>query len=166
MRVVVRDIDDNVPAFSKRNITLGVRLNVPIDTSLLTLEAVDADADSEAMRYWLAGASFHPLTTPASHAADLAPGLDELVQGVFRLDAETGELRTAASMQQFVDGYFTLRVAAANVHGPEANNTRRANATVKVCKFVFFAFSPCYPGPDPSPTPTSGGWVSSPNIRN
>lgn len=129
VRVVVRDIDDNVPAFTKDNMTLGVRLNVPIDTSLLTLEAVDVDADSAPMRYSLAAASFHAL--PASSGAAGAD-LDEQARGVFRLDAETGELRTAASMQQFVDGYFTLRVAATNTPDQEANNTRRANATVKV----------------------------------
>ncbi|KAJ1528348.1 hypothetical protein ONE63_006768 [Megalurothrips usitatus] len=146
VRVVVLDIDDNPPTFAKdkANLTLGVRLNVPVDTSLLTVEAEDADADSAPMRYWLAGATFHPLH---GAALPLSPS-PEQVQGVFRLDADTGELRTAAGMQQFVDGYFTLNVAATNI--PEGNSSsssssRRANATVKVfvvrdralLKFVF-----------------------------
>ncbi|KAE8743505.1 hypothetical protein FOCC_FOCC010892 [Frankliniella occidentalis] len=157
VRVQVRDIDDNAPTFpaGKANQTLGVRLNVPVDTSLLTLEAEDADADSAPMHYWLAGATFHPMhpaAVPAGRgrgraghgpAASTAAAVEQ-VQGVFRLDADSGELRTAAGMQQFVDGYFTLSVAASNT--PEGNSSsRRANATVKVfvvrdralLKFVF-----------------------------
>lgn len=129
MRVVVRDIDDNAPAFpaARANLTLGVRLNVPVDTSLVTLEAEDADADSAPMRYWLSATAFQPLLESRA-AFSHTP---EQVKSVFRLDESTGELRTAQGMQQFVDGYFTLQVAATNT--PDGNTTtKRANATVKV----------------------------------
>lgn len=44
---------------------------------------------------------------------------------VFRLDNETGELRTASSMVGFVDGFFELKVTANNsdVAGREVNTT-------------------------------------------
>lgn len=126
VRVVVRDVDDNAPTFpaARANLTLGVRLNVPVDTSLVTLEAEDADADAAPMRYWLADVAFHPMQGQAGPTA-------EQVRAVFRLDEKTGELRTATAMHQYVDGHFALRVAATNV--PDGNSShRRANASVKV----------------------------------
>lgn len=63
--VVVNDIDDNKPQFRKSNITIGVRLNVPIDTSLITLEAVDLDANDPPINYTMGEVSFISLVDPA-----------------------------------------------------------------------------------------------------
>jgi hypothetical protein len=99
----------------------GVRLNVPVDTSLLTLEAVDIDSDSQPITYSLVNSTFFSLapsiidtvSVPANHSA------------VFRLDNKTGELRTATSMVGFVDGFFELEVTANNseVTGNKVNTT-------------------------------------------
>lgn len=106
----------------------GVRLNVPVDTSLLTLEAVDIDSDSLPITYRLVNSTFFSLApsiidtvpVPANHST------------VFRLDNETGELRTASGMVAFVDGFFELQVTA--------NNTevagREVNTTIKVCSIL------------------------------
>jgi hypothetical protein len=99
----------------------GVRLNVPVDTSLLTLEVVDIDSDSQPITYSLVNSTFFSLapsiidtvSVPANYSA------------VFRLDNRTGELRTASSMVGFVDGFFELEVTANNseVSGKEVNTT-------------------------------------------
>lgn len=137
VKIIVLDIDDNKPVFTKDNITIGVRLNVPVDTSLLTLEAVDIDSDSQPITYRLVNSTFFSLAPsiidtvpmPANHST------------VFRLDNETGELRTASSMVGFVDGFFELQVTANNTEVPD----REVNTTIKIfvlrdrdlLKFVF-----------------------------
>lgn len=106
----------------------GVRLNVPVDTSLLTLEAVDIDSDSQPITYRLANSTFFSL---APSIIDTVP-VSANHSTVFRLHNETGELRTASSMVGFVDGFFELQVTA--------NNTevagREVNTTIKVCNII------------------------------
>ncbi|XP_047097698.1 cadherin-23 [Schistocerca piceifrons] len=110
VKVKVDDIDDNKPVFYQDNITIGVRLNVPIDTSLLTLEATDADATADPFSYMLVNTTFF----------SFAPSRLDVVStqtdgnATFRLDEKTGELRTFGSMLDFVDGYFELHVIANN----------------------------------------------------
>jgi hypothetical protein len=102
----------------------GVRLNVPVDTSLLTVEAADIDSDSQPITYRLVNSTFFSLApsiidtvpVPANHST------------VFRLDNKTGELRTASSMVGFVDGFFELQVTANNTEIPG----KEANTTIKV----------------------------------
>ncbi|PNF39070.1 hypothetical protein B7P43_G04343 [Cryptotermes secundus] len=121
VKIVVLDIDDNKLVFTKDNITIGVRLNVPVDTSLLTLEAVDIDSDSQPITYRLANSTFFSL---APSVIDTVP-VSANHSTVFRLNNETGELRTASSMVGFVDGFFELQVTANNteVAGREVNTT-------------------------------------------
>jgi hypothetical protein len=56
---------------------------------------------------------------------------------VFRLDNETGELRTAGSMFGFVDGFFNLQVTANNsdVAG------REVNTSIKVWNAIILYYS-------------------------
>jgi hypothetical protein len=102
----------------------GVRLNVPVDTSLLTLETFDVDSDSQPVTYRLVNSTFFSL---APSIIDTVP-VSANHSTVFRLENETGELRTAGSMVGFVDGFFELQVTANNsdVAG------REVNATIKV----------------------------------
>ena len=59
VKVIVLDIDDNSPEFIEHNKTLGVRVNAPIYTPILTLEAEDKDEDSNPVHYSLQNATFY-----------------------------------------------------------------------------------------------------------
>uniref|UniRef100_T1IAK5 Cadherin domain-containing protein n=1 Tax=Rhodnius prolixus TaxID=13249 RepID=T1IAK5_RHOPR len=113
IRIKVRDIDDNMPVFLKNNITIGVRINVPHDTLLYTLSAVDEDVDAAPITYSIESIKFersiglHNL--PTANATTLA--------SAFFLDNNTGELRTATNMAEYYDGHFTIKVSASNREG-------------------------------------------------
>lgn len=118
-QVLIRilDIDDNRPKFKKENVTLGVRLNVPIDTSLVTLEATDEDSDALPINYSIGTVSFSSLVDPAISQQE--------IPSQFSLNSETGELRTTGSMAGYADGYMKIPVYANNsiVPGREVNIT-------------------------------------------
>ncbi|KDR10809.1 Cadherin-23 [Zootermopsis nevadensis] len=133
VRIIVLDIDDNKPVFTKENITIGVRLNVPVDKK----EANDIDSDAQPITYSLVNSTFFSL---APSIIDTVP-VSANHSAVFRLDNKTGELRTASSMVGFVDGFFELDVTANN----SEFSGREVNTTVKIfvlrdrdlLKFVF-----------------------------
>ncbi|KYQ51361.1 Cadherin-23 [Trachymyrmex zeteki] len=117
--VKVLDIDDNKPYFKKDNITLGVRLNVPIDTSLITLEAYDADSSALPINYNISKVSFTSLVDPSMSQKEIPSQLS--------LNARTGELRTTGSMAGYADGFMEMIVSANNsvTPGGETNITVR-----------------------------------------
>lgn len=120
--IKIKDVDDNIPVFTNNNITLGVRLNVPVDTALIKLEATDADADAEPIVYEIINSTFKPL---------IELGEPDNATNVFRLNSNTGELRTARSLVHFVDGVFRLNVIANN-----SNITNReSHMTLQVLSF-------------------------------
>ncbi|XP_012288169.1 cadherin-87A [Orussus abietinus] len=131
--VKILDIDDNKPMFKKGHVTLGVRLNVPIDTSLVTLEAVDIDADALPIDYKIGKVSFTSLVDSTMSQDEIPPPLS--------LNPETGELRTARSMTGYADGYMEVPVHANN----SVELDRQTNITVRIfllrdrdmLKFVF-----------------------------
>ncbi|XP_016921882.1 cadherin-23 isoform X3 [Apis cerana] len=131
--VKVLDIDDNRPKFKKENVTLGVRLNVPIDTSLITLEAFDADSDALPINYSMGKASFTSLVDPSMSKRKIPSHLS--------LNSQTGELRTTGSMSSYADGYMEIIVSANNSVTP----ARETNITLRIfllrdrdmLKFVF-----------------------------
>ncbi|RZF46512.1 hypothetical protein LSTR_LSTR009294 [Laodelphax striatellus] len=126
IRIKVSDIDDNLPLFSDNNITIGVRVNVPVDTQLLTLSASDVDADAAPIAYHLESTQFSRPLSPLLNGTQ------------FAVDSRTGQLLTAAQMTPFSDGHFTLRVFA-------NNSAQKTYATIKIfvvrerglLKFVF-----------------------------
>ncbi|CAG2053736.1 unnamed protein product [Timema podura] len=130
VRVVVEDIDDNKPYFTKDNITIGVRLNVPVDTFLITLNSVDIDSNSEPISYTLVNTTFFSL---APSVIDTVP-VPTNHNIVFQLDQHSGELRTAGNMLAFVDGYFELQVVAENSEDLD----RQASTIVK--RYFFQSF--------------------------
>lgn len=91
-----------------------------MDTPLVTLEAVDADADAPPVHYSLLGAEFH-----RSGGSDMGVPEDT---PIFSLNEKTGELHTAASLAPFADGIFTLIIGANN----SDDENRGTNTTVKV----------------------------------
>lgn len=131
--IKVLDVDDNKPRFKKDNVTLGVRLNVPIDTSLITLEAYDADSGALPVNYNMSKVSFTSLVDPAMSQKEIPSQLS--------LNARTGELRTTGSMAGYADGFMEMIVSANNSVTPG----RETNITVRIfllrdrdmLKFVF-----------------------------
>ena len=61
IRIIVKDIDDNMPRFlpSYHNMTLGVRVNAPVYTEITTLKAIDADPDAKPVEYNLLNVTFY-----------------------------------------------------------------------------------------------------------
>ncbi|XP_011505905.1 PREDICTED: cadherin-23 [Ceratosolen solmsi marchali] len=120
-QVLVRivDIDDNRPRFKKDNFTIGVRLNVPIDTSLITLEARDADSDALPIDYIMGQASFISLVDQSMSKSSVPPPL--------ALNLRSGEIRTTGSLANYADGYMEIPISANNsaLPGRETNVTLR-----------------------------------------
>ncbi|KAK0090985.1 hypothetical protein PV326_003908 [Microctonus aethiopoides] len=131
--IKILDVDDNKPTFKKDNITIGVRLNVPIDTSLITLEAHDKDSDALPINYIMGKISFTSLAEPTMSKKEIPSYLS--------LNSKTGELRTTGSMSSFADGFMEIPITANNSQIPE----RATNVTLRVfllrdrdmLKFVF-----------------------------
>lgn len=94
-------------------------MNVPIDTALLKIEAVDIDADAKPINYEIVNSTFKPLV-------DVGETVN--ASNVFRLNPTTGELRTARSLVHFVDGVFRLNVKANNSEEEDKDN----NMTIQV----------------------------------
>lgn len=138
MRINVRvlDIDDNLPKFEQPDPTVGIRINVPIDTVVTTLKASDADAEAPPVGLSIENVTFVPQFYKRSRS--LAVGN---LHNLFTLNNRTGELRTGGSFADYVDGYFLMRVMANNSVQPK----RQAHSNLKVfvirdkslLKFVF-----------------------------
>lgn len=92
---------------------------MPIDTSLLKIEAMDVDADAKPISYEIINSTFKPLI-------DVGESIN--ASNVFRMNPSTGELRTARSLVHFVDGVFRLNIKANNSDKQE----RFSNLTVQV----------------------------------
>ncbi|KAH8322014.1 hypothetical protein KR059_000394 [Drosophila kikkawai] len=138
LRITIRvlDIDDNLPQFEQPDPTVGIRINVPIDTVVTTLRASDADAEAPPIELSIENVTFVPQFYKRSRS--LAVGN---LQNLFTLNNRTGELRTGGSFADYVDGYFLMRLMANNSAEPK----RQAHSNLKVfvirdkslLKFVF-----------------------------
>ncbi|XP_068148728.1 cadherin-87A [Drosophila tropicalis] len=109
LTIKVLDIDDNLPEFEQKDPTVGIRINVPIDTVVTTLRARDADAEAPPISLAIENVTFVPQFYKRSR--QLATGN---LQGLFTLNNHTGELRTGGSFADYVDGYFLMQVKANN----------------------------------------------------
>lgn len=98
----------------------GIRVNVPVDTLLLTLSADDLDSDASPITFQLESITFNHM----NRVEDITANMTQC----FSLDNTTGELRTAITMTPFSDGHFTLVVSA-------MNSPNKTFATVKVSCF-------------------------------
>lgn len=134
--VKVLDIDDNAPQFENPDSTVGIRINVPIDTVVTTLRASDADAEAAPIALSIENVTFVPQFYKRTRK--LAMGN---LESLFTLNNRTGELRTGGSFADYVDGYFLMRVSANN----SANVKQQTHSNIKVfvirdkslLKFVF-----------------------------
>lgn len=104
----VVDVDDHLPEFRDKHPAVGVRLNVPIDYPLITVNAFDIDPDALPIFYQIVNTTF----VPQFYKRDNATLGD--VQDLFILNNATGEIRTGKSIANFVDGYFEIIIRANN----------------------------------------------------
>lgn len=106
--IKVTDVDDHLPEFRDKHPTFGVRLNVPIDYPLVTVNAFDVDPDALPIFYQIVNTTF----VPQFYKRDNATLGD--VQDLFILNNATGEIRTGKSLADFVDGFFEIIIRANN----------------------------------------------------
>lgn len=109
---------------------IGVRLNAPLHTEVVRLEAIDPDAESGPVFYKLLNVSFIRAHHYASSGGDTQIDSSSAVSKTFDLDTSTGLLTTSQTYGLFVDGYFLLHVCAWT--GEESRSDRKAFNTLKV----------------------------------
>ena len=133
VKVTVKDIDDNDPIFKQHNITTGVRLNAPLHTEVVRLQAVDPDADAGPISYRLVNVSFIRAEHYGTSGKETVINTSPTVAKTFDLDASSGSLTTSQTYGLFVDGYFLLNVAAWT--GDESKS-RKAYNTLRVKFYI------------------------------
>lgn len=109
---------------------IGVRLNAPLHTEVVRLEAIDPDAESGPVFYKLLNVSFIRAHHYASSGGDTQIESSPAVSKTFDLDTSSGLLTTSQTYGLFVDGYFLLNVCAWT--GEESRSDRKAFNTLKV----------------------------------
>ena len=105
VKVVVMDVDDNSPLFVEKNVTVGVRANAPIYTSIATVQATDPDADSNPVHYSLHNLTFFRQRTKTKEIID---------DPIFIVDSVAGVVQTNQTLGRYVDGYFNIFLKASN----------------------------------------------------
>ncbi|XP_068630269.1 cadherin-87A [Battus philenor] len=103
--VKILDIDDHLPEFGSQNLTIGVRLNVPVDTDIATVKATDKDPDALPIDYRIVNMSFESPIKSKS--------LNNLTD-VMVLNNVTGELKIMKNLLHYADGIFRLVIRANN----------------------------------------------------
>lgn len=113
----------------------GVRLNAPLHTEVVRLEAIDPDAESGPVFYKLLNVSFIRAHHYASSGGDTQIDSSPAVAKTFDLDTSSGLLTTSQTYGLFVDGYFLLHVCAWT---GEESRSRKAFNTLKVTLHQYF----------------------------
>lgn len=111
LRVVISiiDIDDNLPKFEHQDMTVGIRINVPIDSKITTIHATDLDAEAEPIILTIENVTFVPQFYKRTTNVKTTS-----LENLFTLNNRTGELRTGGSFANYVDGYFNMKIRANN----------------------------------------------------
>ncbi|XP_055687294.1 cadherin-23 [Lutzomyia longipalpis] len=105
--IKIKDVDDHLPEFHPANQTLGVRHNVPIDMSLLTVAVTDKDPDAMPIHLSLVNVSYTPQFYKRNNKS-------QNLLNLFSLHNQTGEIRTLNTLSDYVDGFFELTIRANN----------------------------------------------------
>lgn len=130
----ILDIDDHLPQF-KQNITeIGIRHNIGTDSLITTIFADDKDSTAEPISYYIVNVSY----TPQFYKRNVR---SESLDNLFSLNIETGELRTANSVHDFVDGFFSVAISARNSDDPSRHQNTTLNIFIirdkSLLRFVF-----------------------------
>ncbi|XP_026729820.1 cadherin-23 isoform X2 [Trichoplusia ni] len=108
--VKIIDIDDHLPEFESANITVGVRLNVPIDTLIASVKATDKDPDAKPIHYSIVNMTF---ISPIK-----GKSLNNITE-VIVLNNMTGDLKIMKNLIHYADGIFRILVRANNSNDQE-----------------------------------------------
>lgn len=103
--IKINDIDDHLPEFESANLTIGVRLNVAIDTVITTVKAIDKDPESLPIDYRIVNVTFD---------SPIKSKNDNNLTEVMSLNNVTGELRIMKNLIHYADGTFRLTIRANN----------------------------------------------------
>ncbi|XP_055843271.1 cadherin-23 [Episyrphus balteatus] len=136
VQIKIQDVDDNLPQFSRKNPSVGIRINVPIDTVIATIHATDIDAEAAPIVLMIDNVTFIPqFYKRAKNMSQTSVGR------LFTLNNKTGELRTGGSFTNYVDGYFQLRIRANNSDNVKRHTFNNLKVFVirdkSLLKFVF-----------------------------
>ncbi|XP_038210910.1 cadherin-23 [Zerene cesonia] len=108
--IKILDIDDHLPQFETTNMTIGVRLNVAIGTTIALVKAIDKDPDALPIDYKIVNMSFEsPIKSKSLNN----------ITDVIVVNDTTGELRIMKNLIHYADGIFRLTVRANNSDDPE-----------------------------------------------
>lgn len=105
--IKIIDIDDHLPEFKPENMELGIRHNVPADTLITTVQAIDVDPAAYPIHYSVSNISY----VPQFYKRSVQP---IRLTGLFTLHNRTGELKTLNLLSDYVDGYFLFKIRANN----------------------------------------------------
>ncbi|XP_050671945.1 cadherin-23 [Leptidea sinapis] len=117
--IKILDIDDHLPEFETSNMTIGVRLNAPIDTVIATIKAIDKDPEALAIDYSLVNMSFEsPIKSRSINN----------ITDVIVVNNRTGALKIMKNLIHYADGTFKFTFRANNSNDTE----RHADLPVEV----------------------------------
>lgn len=120
--IKISDVDDHLPEFIEKNPSFGVRLNVPIDYSLITVKAIDIDPDAQPLFYQIVNVTFVPQFYKRDN------NTIGNIKDIFVINNTTAEIRTAKTLSDFVDGYFEVVIGVNNINAPK----RMRHNTIKI----------------------------------
>lgn len=95
--IKILDIDDHLPEFDSSNMTIGVRLNVPVDTVIATVKAIDKDPDAMTVDYKIINMTFESPIKSKSY---------NNVTDVIVINNATGEMKIMKNLIHYADGIF------------------------------------------------------------
>lgn len=95
--IKIIDIDDHLPEFERTNMTIGVRLNVPIDTVIGNVKATDKDPDALPIIYNIVNMTFESPIKGKS--------LNNITD-VIILNNSTSDLKIMKNLIHYADGIF------------------------------------------------------------
>ncbi|XP_059846442.1 protocadherin-1-like isoform X2 [Hypanus sabinus] len=104
LKVKVVDVNDNAPSFAQSRMQVGILENNRPPTSLLRVEATDADSGSNAELLY----SLYP---------------DPTIQNLFQINPDTGEVRAISVLDRELRERYEFKVAAADKGTPSLKGT-------------------------------------------
>lgn len=106
--VLIQDINDNPPRFTKKVFTGGVSTSADFGTEIMKLKAFDPDAGANArMTFYQVGKTHRTL----------AEGLDTIKDPSFIIEKDTGSVKLNFDPQKEMKGYFDFTVAVKDRDG-------------------------------------------------